>query len=132
MIGVAAVAAEPARDRETHPRRHVMEIIGHQAETLRKMASGQSPFDARVARTAAGEISEYARRFPALYEAEGSREGEDNPKIWEDFDGFRANSAVLADLAETACADIQSLEDLQAAYDKIDTACRSCHSDFVN
>lgn len=132
LTAIVANADQPASDRAVWPRQHVMEIIGQQTETLRLMAAGQLEFDARAARMAAGEIGEYARRVPELYTDSAPHSHSDaSPRIWKEFEDFQSRSMVLADVAEAACEDIESLGDLQAAYVAIQRTCQSCHDVFT-
>lgn len=121
-----------ASDREVRSRQHVMHLIGQQTETLRLMADGATAFDSRSARTAAGKISEYARRIPGLYQSgPPAVPSAASPRLWEEFERFRARSLTLADLAEDACEDIASLTDLKEAFVAIEATCLSCHQEFT-
>ena len=133
FIGMAAWAEHAASDRTVRPRQHVMEIIGEQADLLRRMSDGRAELDLHAARTAAGEISEYARMTPGLYRAAGpDRRSHASPRVWRDFEEFRSRSLRLADLAKEACESIETHEDLQLAYAAMEAVCRSCHADFTN
>lgn len=116
---------------EVFARRHVMQIISEQATLLEAMASGRMSFDGRVARIAAGEISEYARQLPGLYDADGT-EGQSatTQAIRADIIVFGEQSMRLAMIAEAACEDIETLADLRGAHANMQETCRSCHAWF--
>lgn len=133
LVGGLPVWAENSvSDRDVRSRQHVMELIGQQTEILRLMAHEATAFDARAARTAAGEISEYARGIPNLYQSGPSNSPSSaSSRVWNEFERFQQQSFALAELAEAACEDITSLADLQGAYTAIEATCQSCHQDFT-
>lgn len=131
FAGVSATATHKISKPNVWARGHVMIMIGEQTRILEAMAVGTAVFDARAARTAAGEISEFARQLPELYEAGVSQEKTAaNTLIYERFEAFRAQSIRLAEIAESACAEINSVEDLRAAFEDIEKTCETCHASF--
>lgn len=131
LLTTAATAGHFDTKSNSWVRKHVMGMMDEQARILEAMASGAAQFDLRAARTAAGEISEYARQVPPLY-ASGGPHGvtEARPEIWQDFESFRNASLSLAEIAEVACAEIDSPDSVAKAYRSIEAACQSCHAAF--
>ncbi|MBC8013233.1 MAG: cytochrome c [Methyloceanibacter sp.] len=126
LAGIAAFAtlASSADDlaAAVKERRHLMKDIVRPAAKLGgDMVKGTVAFDAGKAAKAMTDISgvpdEYVKLFPNGTEHGAIAESEASPKIWEDFDGFKATAAKLKDAsAKAAAAAAQGEEAFTAAF----------------
>jgi cytochrome c556 len=125
-IGITGVAASdnPAQTRET-----LMKENGGAMGMLAKMAKGETAFDAAKVKTALETISKVGKAFPDAYPAgsETASKGS-SPKIWENFEDFKAKSLKLASDADAALAAAPADQAaLGPVLGAIGANCGACH-----
>lgn len=111
-----------------------MKDIGARMKVLAGMARGHAPFDAALAKDAAGAIAAHARDIPRLF-PKGSRFGpsEAVERIWIEWPMFEAEAKTLADRADALgrrAATATSGADLGRAFGDIGRSCKSCHKSY--
>ena len=117
-------------------RRHLMkDIVRPGAKLGGDMLKGIVPFDAGKAATAMHDISgvpdKYVTLFPKGTEHGAIADSEAAPKIWDDFDGFKALAQKLKDAslkAEAAAGDGE--EAFKSAFGDMTKVCKDCHQTY--
>lgn len=130
-IGLLTTGVSFAQDAITE-RKALMKSNGANAKTGSDMVKGTTPFDAKKAADAMGNVATNAARFPTLFPS-GSDSGETraSPKIWEDLAGFRAAAAKLgADATAAQKAAASGADDFKAAFGNLVKNCDSCHEAY--
>jgi cytochrome c556 len=117
-------------------RRHLMKDIVRPAAKLGgDMVKGTVPFDAAKAGKAMTDISgvpdEYVKLFPKGTEHGAIADSEASPKVWEDFDGFKATAQKLKDAStKAAAAAAQGEGAFTAAFNDMTKVCKDCHQSY--
>ena len=117
-------------------RRHLMKDIVRPAAKLGgDMVKGTVPFDAAKAGKAMTDISgvpdEYVKLFPKGTEHGAIADSEASPKVWEDFDGFKATAQKLTDAStKAAAAAAQGEGAFTAAFNDMTKVCKQCHESY--
>jgi len=117
-------------------RRHLMkDIVRPAAKVGGDMVKGTVPFDAAKAGKAMTDISgvpdQYVKLFPKGTEHGAVADSEASPKIWEDFDGFKATAQKLKDAsAKAATAAAQGEGAFTAAFNDMTKVCKDCHQTY--
>ncbi len=129
MVGVAAAsAAEPQE-----VRKEMMEKIGKAMGGLVGIVKGKTAYDAAVVKTSLTTISETIKGFPDQF-PKGSETGhktEASPKIWENFDDFKAKAAKLGSDADTLLAALPADQAaVGAAVKTLGADCGACHETY--
>lgn len=100
-----------------------------------QMIKGVEPFDAAKAAKAMNDISGVPDKYVTLF-PKGTAHGEiaDSealPKIWDDFDGFKALATKLKDAsAKAAGAAAQGKATFTAAFNDMTKVCKECHETY--
>jgi cytochrome c556 len=99
------------------------------------MIKGKILFDGAKAAKAMMEISEvpdkYVTMFPEGTEFGAIPDSEASPKIWEDFDGFKALAQKLKDKSLAAAAAAGTGEsEFAVAFDTMTKVCKECHESY--
>ena len=129
MVGVAAAsAAEPPK-----VRKELMGKIGTDMGGLVGIVKGKTAYDAAVVKTSLTTISETIKGFPDQF-PKGSETGhktEASPKIWENFDDFKAKAAKLGSDADTLLAALPADQAaVGAAVKTLGADCGACHETY--
>lgn len=129
MAGAAvAVAAEPQE-----MRKEMMEKIGKAMGGLAGIAKGKTPYDAEVVKASLATMNEQIKGFPDQF-PKGSESGfktEASPKIWENFDDFKAKAAKLeADSATLLAALPADQAAVGEAVKMLGADCGACHESY--
>lgn len=100
-----------------------------------QMIKGVEPFDATKAAKAMNDISgvpdKYVTLFPKGTEHGAIKDSEALPKIWEDFDNFKAIAMKLKDAsAKAAGAAAQGKGTFTAAFNDMTKVCKECHETY--
>jgi cytochrome c556 len=100
-----------------------------------QMVKGVEPFDAAKAAKAMNDISavpdKYVTLFPKGSEHGAVKDSEALPKIWEDFDNFKALATKLKDAsAKAAGAAEQGKGTFTAAFNDMTKVCKECHESY--
>jgi cytochrome c556 len=136
---VASSADDPEKDAlnaAVKERRHLMkEVVAPGAKLGRQMVKGAVPFDADKAAKAMNDINgvpdKYVKLFPKGTEKGAVPHSEALPKIWEDFDGFKATAQKLKDAsAKAAGAAAQGAGTFTAAFNDMTKVCKECHETY--
>lgn len=127
VFGAGAVfaAGSPQENRE-----QLMKGIGGAMGSLAKIAKGEAAYDAAAVKTALETMATNAKAFPNEFPAGEAvpADSEASPKIWENFDDFKAKSAKFAGDAEALLAQLPA--DQAAVGEAMKTLganCQSCH-----
>ncbi len=140
VAGVAAFTtlAMSAEDlaKAVKERRHLMkDTVAPAAKLGGQMIKGVKPFDAEAAAKAMNDISgvpdQYVKQFPKGSEQGAVADSEALPKIWEDFDGFKAEAQKLKDAsAKAAIAAAQGKDAFTPAFNDMTKVCKECHETY--
>ena len=131
----AAVSAEDLEAAVKERREMMKETVAPAAKLGGQMVKGKVPFDAAKAAKAMTEISgvpdKYVTLFPKGTEHGAIADSEALPKIWEDFDAFKALAMKLKDTsAKAAGAAEQGKGTFTAAFNDMTKICKECHESF--
>ncbi len=136
IVFVAAASAADDLAQAVKERRELMDDVVRPAAKLGgDMIKGTIPFDGAKAAAAMLKISDvpetYVTLFPAGSEVDAVPDSEASPKIWEDFEGFKALAQKLED-ASTAAAEAaeQGEGPFKAAFGDMTKVCKECHKAF--
>ncbi|MGB2931096.1 MAG: cytochrome c [Methyloceanibacter sp.] len=137
-LGVYATIATSAEDLAgaVEERRHLMKkVVAPSAKLGGQMVKGVEPFDAAKAAKAMTDISEvpdkYVTLFPKGTEQGAVADSEALPKIWEDFDDFKAIATKLKDASlKAASAAEQGKGTFSAAFSDMTKVCKQCHESY--
>ncbi len=129
MVGVAAAtAAEPQE-----VRKEIMESIGKAMGGLVGIVKGKTPYDAEVVKASLTTINEKIKAFPDQF-PKGSETGhktEASPKIWENFDDFKAKAAKLEQDSSALLAALPADQAaVGAAVKTLGADCGACHETY--
>jgi cytochrome c556 len=110
----------------------MMKKIGGAAGVLGAIAKGTKPFDADAVKAALTTIAETAKVFPDEFGPNADKaDKEVNPKLWDNFDDFKAKAAKLSSDAETALATLPvDQAGVGAALKTIGSNCSACHQAY--
>ena len=134
FAGIASSADELAG--AVKERRLLMkETVRPSAKLGGDMVKGTVPFDAAKAAKAMTDISgvpdKYVTLFPKATEYGAIADSEASPKIWEDFDGFKAVAQRLKDASAKAAAAAAAGEAAFAAsFNDMTKVCKDCHQTY--
>lgn len=111
-------------------RADTMKSLGGAAKSTGAMFKGETEFDLAKVQAAGKLIAEKAPTIPALF-PQGTNAGESEalPIIWQDFAGFEAASALLAERAGVLAA-APDPKAAGAAFGNMLKACGGCHEKF--
>lgn len=124
---VSVARADPAEDRE-----NMMKAFGKQVGTLAPYAKGEKEFDAAAIQASFKALDEASQKFDAEALFPKGDLGESaSPKIWEDWDGFKAAvDKYKADVSAAAASAPADLDAFKASFGKVTSNCGSCHETF--
>lgn len=128
---VASVAGAAETPQQT--RKHMMEGVGKAMGGLAAIAKGKKPYDAAVVKASLTTMADTMKTFPDQF-PKGSETGhktEASPKIWENFDDFKAKAAKLETDATTLLAALPA--DQAAVGNAMKTLgadCGACHETY--
>ncbi|MBB5571853.1 MULTISPECIES: c-type cytochrome [Rhizobium] len=110
----------------------VMKKVGGAAGALGAIAKGSKPYDAEVVKAALQTIAENAKAFPEHFGPNSDKtDAEVNPKIWDNFDDFKAKAAKLSDNAEVALAQLPADQaGVGATLKTLGSDCGACHQAY--
>jgi cytochrome c556 len=117
-------------------RRHLMkDVVGKNTKLGGDTLKGKVTYDAdklAKAMTAISEVpDQYVKLFPKGSEKGAVKDSEALPKIWEDFDGFKANADKLKDASTKAAeAATQGKDAFAAAFKNMTNVCKDCHDTY--
>ena len=110
----------------------VMKKVGGAAGALGAIAKGDKPYDAEVVKAALMTIAENAKAFPEHFGPNSDKtDAEVNPKIWDNFDDFKAKAAKLSNNAEVALAQLPADQaGVGATLKTLGSDCGACHQAY--
>ena len=131
----AAVSAEDLAAAVKERRDLMKKTVAPAAKLGGQMIKGVVPFDAAKAAKAMNDISsvpdKYVTLFPKGTEHGAIKDSEALPKIWEDFDNFKAIATKLKDTsAKAAGAAEQGKGTFTAAFNDMTKVCKQCHESY--
>lgn len=111
-------------------RADTMKSLGGAAKSTGAMFKGETEFDLAKVQAAGKLVAEKAPTIPALF-PKGTNAGESEalPIIWEDFAGFEAAAALLAERAGVLAA-APDPKAAGAAFGNMLKACGGCHQKY--
>lgn len=113
-------------------RQQIMKGVGGATKEPGAMLKGEAPFDLEKVRKALATYQDAAKKVPGLF-PETSKTGGDttaSPKIWADFDGFKAAFAKFDADAKTALAEIKDAATFKASFPAVLKNCGGCHETY--
>ncbi len=137
-VAICASAAISAEDlvAAVKERRDLMKkTVAPAAKLGGQMVKGVKPFDAAEAAKAMNDINgvpeKYVTLFPKGTEHGAIADSEALPKVWEDFDNFKALATKLKDTsAKAAGAAEQGKGTFTAAFNDMTKVCKQCHESY--
>lgn len=140
LAGVAAFTtlAMSADDltKAVKERRHLMkDVVGKNTKLGGEMLKGKVAYDgAKLAKgmTAISEVpDQYVKLFPKGSEQGAVPDSKALPKIWEDFDGFKAKAEKLKEASTKAAeAAAQGKDAYAPAFKNMTEVCKECHETY--
>lgn len=141
LAAAAATLTLPASAQFAKPddavkyRKAALTVMATHFGRVAAMASGRTPFDAKVAMENAA-VAESMSKLPWAAFVEGSDKGDTKakPEIWSDSGKFRdANEKMQGEMSKlAAAARTGSLDNIKAAVGATAGACKACHDAFRN
>lgn len=129
LVASAAGAAETPQE----TRKHMMESVGKAMGGLVGIVKGKTPYDAAVVKASLTTMADTMKTFPDQF-PKGSETGhktEASPKIWENFDDFKAKAAKLETDATTLLASLPADQAaVGAAVKTLGADCGACHETY--
>jgi cytochrome c556 len=130
-----AISAEDLAAAVKERRDLMKKTVAPAAKLGGQMVKGVEPFDADKAAKAMNDISavpdKYVTLFPKGTEHGAVKDSEALPKIWEDFDNFKAIANKLKDAsAKAAGAAAQGKGTFTAAFNDMTKVCKECHESY--
>jgi cytochrome c556 len=137
-LAIYATVATSAEDlaAAVKERRDLMKkTVAPAAKLGGQMVKGVEPFDADKAAKAMNDINrvpdKYVTLFPKGTEHGAIKDSEALPKIWEDFDNFKATALKLKDAsAKAAGAAAQGKGTFTAAFNDMTKVYKECHESY--
>jgi cytochrome c556 len=131
----ATVSAEDLAAAVKERRDLMKKTVAPAAKLGGQMVKGVVPFDGAKAAKAMNAISgvpdKYVTLFPKGTEHGAIADSEALPKVWEDFDGFKALAVKLKDAsAKAAGAAEQGKGTFTAAFNDMTKICKECHESY--
>lgn len=126
-VGTTLAFASPEKDREA-----LMKSFGKSVGELGKIAKGEKPFDADAVLSTLKTLNDDAAKLDvvALFPP-GSNGEAASPKIWENFDDFKAHADKLKeDVAAAAAAPPADVAALGKQVGMIGKDCGGCHETY--
>jgi cytochrome c556 len=135
ICATAAISAEDLAAAVKERRDLMKKTVAPAAKLGGQMIKGVEPFDAAKAAKAMSDISavpdKYVTLFPKGTEHGAIADSEALPKIWEDFDNFKALAMKLKDAsARAAGAAAQGKGTFTAAFNDMTKVCKECHETY--
>jgi len=135
ICATAAISAEDLAAAVKERRDLMKKTVAPAAKLGGQMIKGVEPFDAAKAAKAMSDISavpdKYVTLFPKGTEHGAIADSEALPKIWEDFDNFKALAMKLKDAsAKAAGAAAQGKGTFTAAFNDMTKVCKECHETY--
>lgn len=135
ICATAAISAEDLAAAVKERRDLMKKTVAPAAKLGGQMIKGVEPFDAAKAAKAMSNISavpdKYVTLFPKGTEHGAIADSEALPKIWEDFDNFKALAMKLKDAsAKAAGAAAQGKGTFTAAFNDMTKVCKECHETY--
>ena len=113
-------------------RQQVMKGVGGATKEPGAMLKGEAPFELEKVQKALATYQDAAKKMPGLF-PETSKTGGDttaSPKIWADFDGFKAAFAKFDADAKKASAEIKDAATFKANFPAVLKNCGGCHETY--
>jgi cytochrome c556 len=135
ICATAAISAEDLAAAVKERRDLMKKTVAPAAKLGGQMIKGVEPFDAAKAAKAMSDISavpdKYVTLFPKGTEHGAIADSEALPKIWEDFDNFKALAMKLKDASTKAAgAAAQGKGTFTAAFNDMTKVCKECHETY--
>lgn len=140
LTGIAAFTtlAMSAEDlaKAVKERRHLMkDIVGKNTKLGGDTLKGKVAYDGdklTKAMTAISEVpDQYVKLFPKGSEQGAVPDSKALPKIWEDFDGFKAKAEKLKEASTKAAeAAAQGKDAFTPAFKNMTEVCKECHETY--
>jgi cytochrome c556 len=117
-------------------RRHLMkDVVGANTKLAGNMLKGKVAYDGTKLAKGMTEISgvpeQYVKLFPKGSEQGAVPDSEALPKIWADFDGFKAEAEKLKEASVKAAeAAAQGQHAFAPAFKKMTDVCKECHDSY--
>jgi cytochrome c556 len=130
-LPAAAQFAKP--DDAIKYRKNALFVMQQNFSRVAAMASGKTPFDAKVAAESAA-VAEYVGKLPWAAFTEGSDKGDtkSKPEIWKEPAKFKEYADKMQGemLKLSAAAKSGNLESIKAAVNATGGSCKTCHDAF--
>jgi cytochrome c556 len=135
IYATVAISAEDLAAAVKERRDLMKKTVAPSAKLGGQMVKGVEPFDADKAAKAMNDISgvpdKYVTLFPKGTEHGAIKDSEATPKVWEDFDNFKAIAMKLKDAsAKAAGAAAQGKGTFTAAFNDMTKVCKECHETY--
>lgn len=135
VYATVAISAEDLAAAVKERRDLMKKTVAPAAKLGGQMVKGVVPFDAEKAAKAMNDINavpdKYVTLFPKGTEHGAIADSEATPKIWEDFDNFKAIAMKLKDAsAKAAGAAAQGKGTFTAAFNDMTKVCKECHETY--
>jgi cytochrome c556 len=135
VYATVAISADDLAAAVKERRDLMKKTVAPNAKLGGQMVKGTEPFDAAKAAKAMNAINSVPDKYVTLF-PKGSQHGavpdsQALPKIWEDFDGFKALAAKLKDAsANAAGAAAQGKPAFTTAFNEMTKVCKDCHETY--
>ncbi len=109
-----------------------MKSIGSSMGVLVGIAKGKAPYDGEQVKAALANMSAVSKKFPEFFpSADAVEDKAASPKIWENFEDFKAKANKLSADAETLLAQLPADQAAVGASLKVIGAnCSACHETY--
>jgi len=132
--GASLVNAHGGAKGVVKERMDLMKSMANAMKVMGPMFKGEAPFQPEIVAEKAAYLAEHADKIPHLT-PEGSNEhpSEALPAIWQDWDRYVTEAALLGEEGAKLVAIAKNgtdLDETRAQFVKVSKTCGTCHDDF--
>ena len=115
-------------------RMDMMSDVASSMKTLGQMLKGEVDYNADTAQSAALKIEKHSKHFLNLFPEGSTQEPREAlPAVWENWDDFKQQLEVMANLSNelaTIAASSTSAEEIKTQFSNLGKTCGMCHKKY--
>lgn len=112
-------------------RMEMMKGMGAAMKEIAGMLRGSSDYDAGRIKALGDEMRKHAAHMPMMFPEGSNKEpSEAKATIWTNVEGFKTESAKLAQYAAALAESADDKAAAKTAFRNVGQSCKSCHTDY--